>query len=192
MSASSNWRTAWPRLLSSAPLRSSKEVIGRGLELFSFDVLRDLIFHRLDAHQKVDQHIRISKDHRQLSRSSLAVFRNSSPSFLESDPPSDSKVLRRLSRSTSPCKKLFDRFTEYCGEPLLPAARCQCKQRTTVLRFHFYRCSHTCIIHAHACTRDYSLRVWIFTRHPRPRRYKRIDPATEPPKRLKEARTETK
>ncbi len=62
--------------------------------------------HRLDADQEVDQHVGISKNYCQLCRSSLTLFRNSSPSFFENDPPRDSRVLRRFSLSTSPCKKL--------------------------------------------------------------------------------------
>lgn len=47
----------------------------------------------------------VGNDHRQLSRSSFVVRTNSSPSFFESEPPSDNRVLRRFSRSTSHCKK---------------------------------------------------------------------------------------
>ena len=54
----------------------------------------------------VNQTIRIGEDQRQLSRSCLVLCRNLSPSFVESEPPSKSRALRRFCRSASPCKKL--------------------------------------------------------------------------------------
>lgn len=79
---------------------------GRGLNLFGLDVFHDLVCHWLGTDQEVDQNVCVSDDHRQFSRSSVAIRLTSSPSFSESEPSSDSKVLRRFSRSTSLFKKL--------------------------------------------------------------------------------------
>jgi hypothetical protein len=79
---------------------------GRRLNLFSFDVLHDLVCYRLDTDQQVDQNGCVGNDRRQFSRSSVAIRLASSPSFSESDPSSDSRILRRFSRSASPFKKL--------------------------------------------------------------------------------------
>jgi hypothetical protein len=80
---------------------------GRSLELFSLDVLSDLILHWLDA----DQDIRISRDRRQLSRSSLTVLRNSSLPPLKAILPSAPEYPR------SP-RQLTERIgTSLCNSP---------------------------------------------------------------------------
>jgi hypothetical protein len=127
-----------------------KTAHSRRLELGCIDVIRDLILHGLDASKEVDQDIRIGKNHRQFSRSSLAVRRNSSPSFFESDPPSDSRALRRFSRSTSPWRKLSIASPSTAEKPFCPrrdaraskALRCSGFISTVVRIFTLYMHVH--------------------------------------------------
>ncbi len=95
------------------------------LELIRRNILSNLIGCRLDAGQEIDQDISIGDNHRQLSRSSFVSRSNSSRSFFEIEPASDSSVLRRFFRSASPCKKLSMASPSTAENPLCP--RCDAK-----------------------------------------------------------------
>jgi hypothetical protein len=109
-----------PPLIFASTAQKLKTAHSCGLELVGMNVFRNLILHRLDAAKEIDQNIRIGENHRQLSRRSLAVRRNSSPSFFESEPPSDSRTLRRFSRSTSSCRKLSMASPSTAENPFCP------------------------------------------------------------------------
>jgi hypothetical protein len=132
----------------------------RRLELICRDVFRNLILHRLDASKEINQDIRVRNNHRQLSRSSFVVRSNSSPSFFESEPPSDNRSLRRFPLSTSPCKKLSIASPSTAENPLCPrrdaraskALRCSGFISTVVLIYQFYM--H---VHAHSLATNWNL-----------------------------------
>jgi hypothetical protein len=127
-----------------------KTAHSRRLELICRDVFRNLILHRLDTRKEIDQDIRVGNDHRQLSRSSFVVRRSSSPSFFESDPPSDNRILRRFFLSTPPCKKLSIASPSTAENPFCPrrdaraskALRCSGFISTVVLIYQFYMHVH--------------------------------------------------
>jgi hypothetical protein len=83
------------------------------LELVRRNIFCNLIGCWLDACKEINQDISIGDNHRQLSRSSLVSRSNSSRSFFEIEPASDSSVLRRLAK--------------HGGEPLVSPTRCQGK-----------------------------------------------------------------
>jgi hypothetical protein len=127
-----------------------KTAYSRGLDLFCANVFRDLSRDRLDITKKINKDICVGDNHRQLSRSSFVVRRNSSASFCESEPASDSRVLRRFSRSTSSCKKLSIASASTAENPLCPrrdararrALRCSGFISTVVLIDPFYMHVH--------------------------------------------------
>jgi hypothetical protein len=90
------------------------------LELVRRNIFRNLIGCWLDAGKEINQDISIGDNHRQLSRSSFVSRSNSSRSFFEIEPASESSVLRRFSRSASPCKKLSMASPSTAENPLCP------------------------------------------------------------------------
>jgi hypothetical protein len=139
-----------PPLIFAGTAQKLEVAHSRRLELVCADVFRNLTLHRLGAGKEIDENIRIRKNHRQLSRSCLAVRRNSSPSFFESEPPSDSRALRRFCRSTSPCKKNSMASASTAENPFCPrrvarasrALRCSGFISTVVRTSLFYMHVH--------------------------------------------------
>jgi hypothetical protein len=127
---------------------------GRGLNLCGVDVFHYLVCHWLGTDQEVDQNVCVSLDPRPFSRSSVAIRLASSPSFSESDPSSDSRVLRRFSRSASPSKKLSIASPSTPENPFSPrrdaraskALRCSGFILTVVPIPRFYAHMHVSIL----------------------------------------------
>ena len=120
------------------------------LELVRRNIFRNLIGCWLHAGKEINQYISIGDNRRQLSRSSFVSRSNSSRSFFEIEPASENSVLRRFSRSASPCKKLSMASPSTAENPLCPrrdakasrALRCSGFISTVVRISQFYMHMH--------------------------------------------------